>query len=65
MLLFVMQAKLEHREQCGKLWGIETVEERQHMLVNVCPIPVDLLDRGSGEQTALGPAVAFTGPDVV
>jgi hypothetical protein len=35
------------------------------MLVNVGPIPVDLLDRGSGEQTALGTAVTFTSPDVV
>ena len=60
VLLFVMQAKLEHREQFGKLRCIETVEERQHVLVNVRPIAVDLLDCGSGEQTALRTAVAFT-----
>jgi hypothetical protein len=35
------------------------------MLVNVGPIPVDLLDRGAGEQSALRTAVAFTGSDVV
>jgi hypothetical protein len=65
VLLFVMQAKLEHRKKFGKLWDIETVEERQHMLINVSPIPVDLLYRGAGEQTALRAAMPFTSPDVV
>jgi hypothetical protein len=65
VLLFVMQAKLEHREQFGKLRRIETVEERQQMLVHVSPIPVDLLHRRPGEQTALRAAMPFTGSDVV
>ncbi len=65
MLIFVMQADLEHAEDFGQRRGLGLGDQPLDRGVNVSAVGGDFLVGGAGDEAALGARMARTGGDII